>query len=360
VVSTRRFAALVAIGIVLAGLSACSPKESVFDLAAPRTLRIATYEGSGQLVHPDVVRWPAGGSDLWMAATPYPNTHEKWENPSIYQSRDGLTWTEPVERENPVVSRPPCDHNCDPDLVPAGKELDLFYLESERAKLCTDGRNLQNLRVCTSTDGRKWSKPTTVIHWDLDHDPFYLSPCIVPAGGGWRLFLVWPKGRTIEWLSSTDLRKFGEPRGVMQTGLEGVRPWHLDIFPVDGGWVALLCARGPDARDNLDVDLWIGASPDLERWSFRAAPFLAGGDPTLGIEIVYRSTGLLRGNRLAIWYSGRTSEGHWLVGATSCDAAVVTDLLAAAAASPALPPPPPPLAHFPEEAPSEQTAVSSP
>jgi hypothetical protein len=69
-----------------------TPRESAFDLRAPRTLQLLTYDGSGQLVHPDVVRWPRSGGDLWMAVTPYPYAREKWENPSIYRSRDGLTW----------------------------------------------------------------------------------------------------------------------------------------------------------------------------------------------------------------------------------------------------------------------------
>jgi hypothetical protein len=289
------------------------------------------------------VRWPARGGDLWMSVTPYPNAREKWENPSIYRSRDGLAWREPAERVNPIVSRPRFDHNCDPDLVVCGDSLKILYLMTQRAKLRPDGANFQELRACASADGRTWSAPETLIRWELDRDPFYLSPCAVAAPGGWRLFLVWPKGRTIRWLSSGDLRTFGTPEGTLETRLEGVRPWHLDVFPVDGGWVALLCARGPQARDNLDVDLWIGASPDLERWSFRPDPLLAGGDPSLGLEIVYRSTGLLEGNRLAIWYSGRTPEGKWLVGATSLDAVVVRDLLAEAATAPAptfLAPPP--------------------
>jgi hypothetical protein len=337
-----------------------SPRESAFDLRAPRTLHLLTYDGSGQLVHPDVVRWPRSGGDLWMAVTPYPYAREKWENPSIYRSRDGLTWREPAERVNPIVSRPRFDHNCDPDPVVCGDSLRVFYLMTQRAKFRPDGANFQELRVCETADGKKWSEPRTVLRWELDSDPFYLSPCVVPVSDGWRLFLVWPKGRIIRRLSSPDLRSFGEPDGVLETGLVGVRPWHLDIFPVEGGYVALLCARGPDARDNLDVDVWIGASPDLDRWSFLPEPFSRAAIHAGG-RIAYSSTGLLEGNRLAIWYSGRAPDGKWLVGATSCDASVVRDLLAAAAAAP----PPsgatsaPPLP--PEPSPSgEDPAASSP
>lgn len=353
-----------ALALATIGLSACGPgRETAFTLPAPRTLPIATYEGSGQVVHPDVVRWPARGGDLWMAVTPYPDSREKWENPSIYRSTDGLTWREPAERVNPIVSRPRFDHNCDPDLVVYGDSLRLFYLKTQRAAFRPDSANFQELRVCESGDGKRWSEPQTVVRWELDHDPFYLSPCVVAAPGGWRLFLVWPKGQSIHWLSSPDLRTFGAPEGTLQTRLAGVRPWHLDVFAVEGGFVALLCARGPTARNEQDVDVWIGASPDLERWSFRPEPFLVGGDPALGVEIVYRSTGRLEGDRLAIWYSGRAKGGKWLVGAASYDAAFVKDLLVEAAESPmpSVPAPtPPPLPGSEGDGAAEDPAASSP
>jgi hypothetical protein len=308
-------------------------------LAQPRVLSLRTYEGSGQAVHPDVVRGPDGL--LWMAVTPYPGAREKFENPSVYRSEDGLTWREPAPRVNPIVPRPRWDHNCDPDLLCTPDGFALLYLETQRRKFRPDSVNIQDLRVVRSADGRTWSEPATVAHWDLDRDPFYLSPCAVATPGGWRVFLVWPKGRTIRWFTSEDLAALGEPSGTLETGLPLVRPWHLDVFAVDGGWVALLCARGPEARDNLDVDLWIGASPDLERWSFRPEPLLAGGDPSLGVEIVYRSTGLLEGSRLAVWWSGRTPSDRWVVGAASFDAALVRDLLAASRGAPGEPLPPP-------------------
>lgn len=318
-------------------LGACSsPPEpaSVFDLARPRLLALETYDGSGQVVHPDVVRWPARGGELWMAITPYPGAREKWENPCLYRSRDGISWAEPFPRLNPVVPRPRFDHNCDPDLAVAADGLHLFYLETQRREYRPDDRHFQELRVVRSPDGRHWSEPETLFHWNLDTDPLYLSPCVAAAPEGFRLFLVWPKGRIVHWRASADLRSFGEPSGTLETGIPGLRPWHLDVFPAEGGWVALLCARGPDAEDNLDVDLWIGASPDLERWAFRPEPLLAATDRSLGVEIVYRSTGLVRNDRLAIWYSGRTRADTWVLGATAFDVAIVRELLARAGGSP--------------------------
>jgi len=334
---SARSAGLVFLAFLAAALAAgCAPETpAVFEEAgAPRRLEVRTYEGSGQVVHPDVVRGPKDRrGNLWMAITPYPDAYEKWENPSVYRSRDGLIWEEPAPLVNPVAPRPPFDHNCDPDLVRADGRFHLFWLETQRRGYGPADRHFQDLKVSRSEDGIDWSDAATVIRWELDRDPFYLSPTLVLApDGGWRVYVVHGKTRTIPWLP-TDLETAGAPGGALDYGLPGVRPWHVDIFPVEGGWVALLCARGPDALDNGDTDLWIGASPDLERWHFREEPLLEGGDPALGLEIVYRSTGLVEAGRLAVWYSGRTPEGIWELGVATFPADLVTGLLAAAGGS---------------------------
>jgi hypothetical protein len=263
-----------------------------------------------------------------MAVTPYPSAREKYENPSVYRSTDGLRWREPASRVNPVVPRPRFDHNCDPDLVRTAEGFAMLYLETQRRKFRPDRLNFQELRIVRSADGCSWGEPATLLRWDLDRDPFYLSPSAVRTPGGWRIFLVWPKGRCVRWLDAAeDLCSLTGAKGEIELRPEGTRPWHLDVFPVPGGWVALVCARGPDARDNLDTDLWLGASVDLARWTFRERPLLAGADPRLGVEVVYRSTGLVEGDRLAVWWSGRMPSGRWVVGAASFPASIVRTLL---------------------------------
>jgi hypothetical protein len=69
-------------------------------------------------------------------------------------------------------------------------------------------------------------------------------------------------------------------------------------------------------------------------WSAVMRPLLVGGDETLGVEIIYRSTGLIEQGRLAIWYSGRTAAGRWLIGATTFEAALVDELIDRASHAP--------------------------
>jgi hypothetical protein len=265
-----------------------------------------------------------------MVLTPYPFSDEKFENPSIYSSQDGLEWREPAPGVNPIVPRPPFDHNCDPDLTYREGQFLLFYLETQRRKYRPDSLHFQDLRVATSRDGIEWSEAERLIRWDLDRDPLYLSPTVVEGPEGWRLYLVDAAGERIIWLPSDDLSSFAGPGGVLETGIPGIRPWHLDIFSIDGGWVALLCARAPGA-ENADVDLWLGATRDLDRWIFREEPLLKGSSELLDTAVVYRSTGLLENGRLAIWFSGKTVPGRWFIGVTTFDEEIVRDLLPARA-----------------------------
>src|SRR4051794_8423432 len=63
--------------------------DQMRNAAAP--LVTPTYEVSGQVVHPAVVRFADGwhGYEYWMAVEPYPNENDHYENPSILASNDG-------------------------------------------------------------------------------------------------------------------------------------------------------------------------------------------------------------------------------------------------------------------------------
>jgi hypothetical protein len=89
------------------------PAENVFRTAlipnAGQPLEIPTYDGSGQVVHPSVIdvwneygipRW--SGYRYWMVLTPYPYSQDRYENPSLYASNDGLNWVVPQNITNPL------------------------------------------------------------------------------------------------------------------------------------------------------------------------------------------------------------------------------------------------------------------
>ena len=79
---------------------------------------LTTYEGSGQTIHPSVVDIGAelNGYRYWMANTPYPNYNSTKENPSVWGSNDGETFTVPDGITNPITPVPDAGTNADTDI----------------------------------------------------------------------------------------------------------------------------------------------------------------------------------------------------------------------------------------------------
>src|SRR5205814_7217181 len=73
-------------------------------LIEPNTLRVQSYEGSGQLVHPDALVFPRSwnGARFWFAATPYPGGNANYENPSVFQGGTTTEWNIPAGLANPL------------------------------------------------------------------------------------------------------------------------------------------------------------------------------------------------------------------------------------------------------------------
>jgi predicted GH43/DUF377 family glycosyl hydrolase len=262
-------------------------------------------------VHPDVVYFPNGwhGHRYWMAMTPYPYDTDSWENPSIVVSDDGLSWSTPEGLENPIVPRPACDHNNDPDIVynPQTDELYVYYVELMRASRCDGSANENNIRLLKSSDGIHWSAPQTVMSWNPDTAPLYLSPAVVYVDG---VFHMWIASNTtaVGHATSSD--------GVHWSPLESVEvtpaPWHLDVAYADGEFVMLI-VDSPGAGAHLRL----ATSRDGTKWTVYPDPLLSPSNGWDG-ERIYRATLLYDGasRLLKLWYSAKSAAGQWHIGYT--------------------------------------------
>ena len=144
-----------------------------------------TYDGSGILVHPDVVDFGAGttwnGWRYWMAMTPYPDLNSAYENPSILVSSDGETWQVPAGLTNPIYPAPQTGWNSDTDLAydPATDELILIFRSNDFAP-----------RVARSSDGVTWPTTPTAPTWTLIGNQA-VSPAMVRMGATkWHIWQV--------------------------------------------------------------------------------------------------------------------------------------------------------------------------
>ena len=279
---------------------------------APTYLEVPTYDGSGQAVHPDVAFFPDGwrGYPYWMVMTPYPYDTGERENPSILVSGDGLSWAPPPGVENPLVPPPPCDHNSDPDIVynPDTDRLYLYYTEARRSSSCGAGENENHVKLITSGDGVQWTAPQTVMSFDLDSSPFYVSPSVAYRDGVFHLWLASSENSFVH-ATSTDGVNWSPPEALSMTPM----PWHVDVAYVEPEaeyW--MLFVDSPDSGANLRF----ARSEDGLNWSVCEAPVLRPG-PGWDNERVYRATFLYGGEGLLrVWYSARSQAAEWHIGYT--------------------------------------------
>ena len=151
-----------------------------FDELTP--LIFSTYDGSGQVVHPDYATTPADAFDLprHLAITPYPFGNAAFENPSFFESRRRDTWQRPAGGPDPVVL-PAAGYLSDPDLVYVADrgELWLYYRQ------VTSDNIVQLVRT---SDGRTWSAAMEVVRAP-NHQ--IVSPSVVRReSGDWWMFAV--------------------------------------------------------------------------------------------------------------------------------------------------------------------------
>ncbi|MFO7610521.1 MAG: DUF2341 domain-containing protein, partial [Candidatus Krumholzibacteriia bacterium] len=223
---------------------------------APVPLVTPTYDGSGQVVHPDVVQVPGGwnGYEYWMAMTPYPNSNDDYENPSVLASHDNLTWVVPPGVTNPLAPEPP-GHNDDTDMLLVDGQMIIYYNETN-----SDGNTY--LKRLASTDGVSWGTAQTVI----TTPNYIMSPAVIHDGTQYIMWYVHsPGGCTSSYQNfyrrtSADGIAWGpaEPVTIEQPGRI---PWHFDVQDTGDGLVMLFISY-PVGSGCTNTQLYHATSAD--------------------------------------------------------------------------------------------------
>ncbi len=211
----------------------------------PVLLNLATSDGSGQACHPDVVHIPCGFGlrswPYWMVCTPYPYGNNKFENPELFVSYDGLIWSVPEGVRNPLVPPPPRlgDHNSDPDMLFYEGELWLFFRETVRSR----NPNENSIHLTKSGDGIRWTPPVEVLSENSGTE--LLSPAVIHDGSN---FIMWtvevePQNGELRLSrrNSTNGLSWSVATRCSVIGLEERRfPWHIDVIQEEDRLSALL------------------------------------------------------------------------------------------------------------------------
>jgi hypothetical protein len=292
-------------------------------------LDLPTFEGSSDVVEPDVVHVPGGwrGFDYWMAYNPFPGGNDVYENASIVAGRDGIAWSVPDGLTNPVAPPPSGEfvHNSDPDLVYV-RQLDrmvLFY------RAVTHTRNV--LFAKSSTDGRHWGAARMVL--EVPNHSLVSPSIVLPTSRRAKLFYVDAGVQgCASHVTAVEVRRWmGDlhddealvgnkwSAGVRTNlnGPPGFLIWHLDVIWVDARkeYWAIFPAY-PAAADCNATDLFMARSRDAVHWQVLADPVLKRGDVAFGGNTLYRASLEYDGNAslFRVWFSARNTFGSWRIG----------------------------------------------
>jgi hypothetical protein len=318
-----------------------------FDQLAP--LDFTTYEGSGQVVHPDYAATPAGafGLPFHLAITPYPYGNPSFENPSFFESDHPDRWLVSGGASNPVV-RPDAGYLSDPDLVyvPDAGELRLYYRQV----------TTQNLVLLTrSTDGLRWTVPVEVARAP-NHE--IVSPSVVRrSADDWWMFAVnsgsagcTAAGTTVEVRRSTD----GVVWGPAQTAVleqPDLRPWHVDVQWIPTRQVFWAVYNAKTATACTTPAVYLAESADGITWTPLERPVLVKGAIPAFEDIVYRTTFEYDplSDAITFWFSGARFDGARYVWSAAVERRHRPDVFAPAGALDAavLLPAPAPLVDWP-------------
>lgn len=274
-------------------------------------LNIPTYDGSNQAVHPDILpleNIPGLFSKYkyLMAMTPYPNTMEQFENPSVIGSKNGLNFSNPANSINPLAPTPIDGHNADPDLIfdHRTRQFYLYYIESH-------AHIAQNVVLLTSTDLKNWTRQT-IIQDPINGNPrFIVSPTVIKDDEGlWYMYYVNANSRRLEYLTSEDGISWDKDDVHLPEVNQSMSfsPWHADVFR-DGSWYYVLSCGYTENRN-----LFIGRSQDLVNWEFKSEPILTPLSSGLNCSWIYRSSGMVLDHDLYIYFSYVYSGNKWNIG----------------------------------------------
>lgn len=305
-------------------LSACHDSDAVAPIEPPpeqpeepptqplnsiQVLSLETYDGSGQVVHPDVTSTPDGWAARrrHLAITPYPNGQSSEENPSIFVANNEVTWRPPADGINPLVRPKTSGYLSDPDILynTIMQELWMYYREvlSEN-----------EIYLIRSKNGIVWGKPKLVVHAP-NHQ--LLSPSVVHRGS--RDWLMWSvnaggvgcgsNSTKVELRRSQDGIQWSAPEAVSLPN-DALYAWHIDVVwvPSHSEFWAVYNAKTPGSCTT--TALFFATSKDGLQWTTFKQPLLERGVIPEFQDIVYRST--LKydksSDEITFWYSGARYE----------------------------------------------------
>jgi dipeptidyl aminopeptidase/acylaminoacyl peptidase len=318
-----------------AGRSPAAPMAN-----APSPLVIPTYDGSGQVVEPDVVVFhsPWHGFRYWMVVSPYPFTDPSKENPSIVVSNDGESWQVPDGLENPLALPTGANYLSDASIFydSESDQLWVYYnvtlaapenpLPANKA-ISSDGSEpgvALGMNRIVSSDG---------VHWHNDGQLFQVpncdavSPTVGRLGGEYVMWSVKPEDcaaatSVLTYRTSSDGVNWSvpQPTNMMQANYV---IWHVNMTYVaqKKEWWAAVTAFPSGQLCCHNTRLFFCKSEDGIHWTSYGKAILNPSASGWDDDEIYRSSFLFdpQSNHIQVWYSAPNIQASYHVGLTQED-----------------------------------------
>jgi predicted GH43/DUF377 family glycosyl hydrolase len=132
------------------------------------------------------------------------------------------------------------------------------------------------------------------------------------SSNDWYMYYVNGRGRPnrIEYIRSED-GLLWDRKAVNMPKIDndpGFVPWHVDVFESGKIYYMLVCGMVESPN------LYLATSTDLVNWTYKTKPIILPGKQTLDSTRIYRSTGLVLGKDLWVWFSYTNAKKAWGMG----------------------------------------------
>ena len=276
------------------------------------TLKIPTYDESGQACHPKVLYFPNkwNGFKYWMAMTPYPNGDDIWENPSIVASNSGTSWQVPKGLTNPVPPLPYIrgQHNSDPHLVfnQNSNQLELWY----RYTLYDKEDQIYKM---ASSDGIHWLTPQLML--SFKNDQKCLSPAIIFEDNKYKMWYISQDFKCMYIENLAGESQWSAPIEVNFNLANSYAPWHIDVVHSDIGYEAIFCGSKKEEMDLNNRVLYSNVSSDGIHFNNSKIILTPSKDEKAwDNKQIYRSSFVKVDGIYKLFYSAMDKNTKWHIG----------------------------------------------
>lgn len=269
----------------------------------------------GQATHPDVYYNKDGwnGHKYWMAFTPYHNSDEENENPSVVYSDDGINFLELEGASNPIDSpekglQSNNAHMSDTDMVIRDDGvMEVYYRYRDRGV----GKGETIFRK-TTTDAVNWTEREVVMKGYTDSGKDILSPAIVLKDN---MYQMWWVENTTVYTSKSETALEGDwtEKEEVSLGFDGKKmsPWHLDMYYENGVYYLVLNVNESDIYSQRS--LTIGKSVDGVDFT-NIKTIMRPTESNWDNRDIYRGSIVKVGSIYKLYYSAMNKDKKWGIG----------------------------------------------